>query len=77
MNIPAYCEAPGEGQPLLLNKRQVCKMLGLATRTLEMKVRQGEFPPPVRLGKCVFWARDCIDTWLKRTFAVQVQWRPE
>jgi len=36
-----------------LSKGDLCASLGISKRTIETMVRDGIFPPPVRLGKCV------------------------
>lgn len=60
----------------LLDKETVCTRLGLGQRTLENMIRDGAFPPPVRLGKRVFWSEVAVSAWQKRLFAAQEAWRP-
>ena len=62
--------------PLLLKKEQVCSRLSMSARTLEGMVKAGEFPPSVRLGKCVYWTEAAVDKWLTRVFGVQDSWVP-
>lgn len=62
--------------PNLLDKAAVCQRLSLAPRTIENMVRDGAFPPPVRLGKRVFWSEVAVSAWQKRLFAAQEAWRP-
>ncbi len=66
----------GEAIPAVLDKPTVCDRLGVAPRTLENMVRDGEFPPPVRVGKRVFWSEVAVAAWHKRLFAAQEAWRP-
>lgn len=63
-------------QPSLLKKTEVCKKLALSVRTLESMVKAGTFPPPVRMGKHVYWSEVAILSWMNRMFGVQEAWRP-
>lgn len=63
-------------RPVLLKKSQVCERLALSARTLESMVQAGKFPPPLRLGKCVYWSETAIAAWLARAFGAQEAWRP-
>jgi prophage regulatory protein len=65
-----------EPNPVLLQKAQVCSRLSLSARTLEGMVKVGDFPPPVRLGKCVYWTETSVDKWLVRMFGAQNAWTP-
>lgn len=62
--------------PTLLKKSEVCERLSLCLRTLEGMVKAGTFPPPVRIGKYVYWSEAAITTWRVRAFGVQESWRP-
>jgi len=62
--------------PTLLKKSEVCERLSLCLRTLEGMVKGGTFPPPVRIGKFVYWSDAAIATWMTRTFGTQEAWRP-
>ncbi|ODU50605.1 MAG: hypothetical protein ABS92_02590 [Thiobacillus sp. SCN 63-374] len=62
--------------PALLDKASVCQRLGIAPRTLENMVSEGEFPPSVKLGKYVYWSEKAILKWLQLRFAAQESWRP-
>lgn len=62
--------------PAMLDKITVCKRLSIAQRTLENLVRDGQFPPPVRLGKYVYWSELAVSKWHKMLFAAQEAWRP-
>lgn len=63
-------------QPSLLKKTEVCEQLALSLRTLESMVKAGTFPPPVRMGKHVYWSEAAIATWMNRMFGPQEAWRP-
>lgn len=61
----------------LLGKTVVCKLLGLSPRGLENLVKRGEFPPPVRVGKCVWWSPRTVQGWRQQLFAEQENWQPQ
>ena len=49
----------------ILRFREVCWMIGLSRTTLWRKVRDGEFPAPVRLGaNSIGWRRSAVEGWL-------------
>ena len=49
----------------MLRRRSVERMTGLSKSTLYRLIRQGRFPPPLRLTrKAVRWRREEIDEWL-------------
>lgn len=60
----------------LLDKAQLAGVLGLSVRTLEELVASRQFPRGVRIGRKLFWAAPVADTWKKRMFSHQLQWRP-
>jgi len=61
--------------PALMSKNDLCESLGISKRTIENMVRDGCFPPPVRLGKCVFWSEVAVQNWRRRLFAGQETWQ--
>ena len=63
-------------EPDLLDKPTVCQQLGLSQRGLEYLVARGEFPPPVKLGKRVYWSSKAVSRWRQRLFAHQENWKP-
>jgi len=65
---------PPETLPTLLNKAGLCKQLSISARTLENMVKNGEFPPPVRLGKYIYWSEAAVQRWQQRLFACQESW---
>ncbi len=65
-----------ESTPILLQKSQVCTRLSMSARTIENMVKAGSFPPPVRLGKHVFWTETAVNNWVTRMFKPQDAWRP-
>ncbi|MEZ2741181.1 helix-turn-helix transcriptional regulator [Paenalcaligenes hominis] len=56
------------------NKQQLCEMLSLSERTLENMVNAGSFPPPVRIGKYVYWSENAVLTWQQNLFFEQENW---
>ncbi|HQN65092.1 MAG TPA: helix-turn-helix domain-containing protein [Methylophilus sp.] len=61
----------------LLSKADLCKMLSISPRGLEYLVKRNEFPPPVRIGKFVYWSRQAINKWQRRMFSEQEAWEPK
>ena len=47
---------------------ELTKVLGLSKSTIWRRIRQGEFPPPIRLGgekaRAVGWPREVVREWL-------------
>ncbi len=66
---------PDKPLPALLSKDDLCASLGISKRTIENMVRDSTFPPPVRLGKCVFWSEVAVHNWRRRRFASQEAWQ--
>lgn len=58
----------------LLDKASLCQRLKISPRTVENMVKAGTFPPPVRVGKCVYWSEVAVCTWQRRLFAAQEAW---
>ncbi len=53
---------------------EVSKLTGLARATIYKKVKDGSFPPPIRLGaRAVGWRMSDIVTWLE---ALERGWDP-
>jgi prophage regulatory protein len=57
-----------------LNKAQLLERLSLSERALENMVKDGRFPPPVRIGKFVYWSEVAVRKWQERIFAAQENW---
>lgn len=50
----------------MLRRRSVERMTGLSKSTLYRLIKQGSFPPPLRLTtKAVRWRRDEVHEWLQ------------
>lgn len=60
--------------PSLINKSNLCQRLEISPRCLENMVKSGDFPPPVRIGKCAYWSELALALWQERLFAEQEQW---
>lgn len=58
----------------LLDKTTLCERLNISARTIENMVKDGSFPPPVRLGKYVYWSEAAVRAWQRRLFAAQESW---
>ncbi len=58
----------------LLDKATLCGRLNISPRTIENMVKDGSFPPPVRVGKYVYWSEVAVRAWQRRLFAAQEAW---
>ncbi|MGC8505006.1 MAG: helix-turn-helix transcriptional regulator [Acidithiobacillus sp.] len=63
-----------ETLPRLLTKADLCDQLTISPRTLENMVKAGDFPPPVRIGKHVYWSQKAVTAWQQRLFSAQESW---
>ena len=57
-----------------LRKKDLCARLNISERTIENMVKEGIFPPPVRVGKYVYWSEIAVRKWQERLFAAQESW---
>lgn len=60
--------------PELVDKATLCERLNISVRTIENMVAAGTFPPPVRVGKRVYWSEIAVRNWHRRMFAAQEAW---
>ncbi|TVT75619.1 MAG: helix-turn-helix domain-containing protein [Denitromonas halophila] len=60
----------------LLDKKSLCEHLSISPRTIENMVNAGTFPPPVRIGKYVYWSEVAVSAWQRRMFSAQEAWTP-
>lgn len=60
----------------ILNKPAVATLLGCSERTLERRVRDGQFPPPVQFGKDSCWFESVVHKWLEAQRDAQLAWEP-
>ncbi|HJW55343.1 MAG TPA: helix-turn-helix domain-containing protein [Burkholderiaceae bacterium] len=58
----------------LMKKSDVCVRFGISPRTVENMVKAGDFPPPVRIGKQVFWSEKALTVWQAKLFHSQEAW---
>jgi len=58
----------------LVDKATLCERLNISPRTVENMVAAGAFPPPVRVGKRVYWSEIAVRNWQRRMFAAQEAW---
>lgn len=61
----------------LLNKTDLCQKLKISPRTIENMIKDGKFPPAVRIGKFVYWTESSIARWHERLFASQENWQTQ
>lgn len=62
---------------LLLTKAEVAELLRCSERTIERRVKLGEFPPSLRSGKEALWFESVVHAWLAQCQALQLQWLTE
>lgn len=74
--IPLPLQAPSTPVAELLDKARVCERLAVSSRALEYMVKDGTFPPPVRVGRKVYWSDIAVRRWQQRLFAAQEAWHP-
>jgi excisionase family DNA binding protein len=59
---PIVIEAP---ESELLTRKQVAAILRLHERTVRTRVRSGELPEPIKVGKrSIRWRRETIEAWI-------------
>lgn len=58
----------------LIDKSRLCEHLKVSPRTIENMVKAGTFPPPVRVGKYVYWSEVAVRAWQRRLFSAQEAW---
>ncbi|MET7013217.1 helix-turn-helix transcriptional regulator [Uliginosibacterium flavum] len=58
----------------LIDVSALCARLSISRRTIENMVRAQLFPPPVRIGKKVYWSEKTVAGWQLRLFADQESW---
>ena len=48
----------------MLTIQEVAKVLAVSVMTIYRMMRRGEFPRPLKIGKCSRWKRETVDAWL-------------
>lgn len=50
----------------LLDKKQVCALVGLKSTSIDDRVRAGTFPEPIRMGaRCTRWPAGAVRQWIR------------
>jgi len=49
----------------ILRLPQVRAMVGLGTTAIYDKIKRGDFPPPIKLGRLSGWLESEIQAWIK------------
>jgi predicted DNA-binding transcriptional regulator AlpA len=57
-------QEPPEDVGLLIDTRQVAKMLMVSARTIFAMQRDGRMPQPVRIGRAIRWSYEGIKAWV-------------
>lgn len=52
------------GLPALITKKGTAAWADTSTRNIELQVKAGTFPPPIRIGKAPRWRRSDLLAWL-------------
>lgn len=68
-------EDPPEDEALLMNTREVAKLLTVSEKTVYTMQTNGEMPKPVRIGRAVRWGRDEIKTWVDEGCPPASEWK--
>lgn len=75
--MASQTESENSASPLAFwDKQQVAHTLGISIRTVGNLVKEGDFPPGVRVGRFLWWSSAAVTSWQQRLFATQEQWRP-
>ena len=59
--IQRYCELPPEG---LVTVREIMGLTGLGRTTVWRKIRDGEFPKPLHVGRFIRWRKADVEEFL-------------
>ena len=49
----------------LLTRQAVSDLVGFQTTSLYCKIAAGEFPPPVKIGRCSRWSERAVADWIE------------
>lgn len=49
---------------MMLTIQEVAKALAVSVMTIYRMMRRGEFPRPLKIGKCSRWKQETVDAWL-------------
>lgn len=53
-----------EDQGLLVDSREVAKLLKVSARTIWAMSNDGRMPPPIKIGSAVRWGYDALKKWV-------------
>jgi predicted DNA-binding transcriptional regulator AlpA len=45
--------------------KEIVENLGISRKTLDNWVESGDFPPPIKIGRRIFWQKEVVDKYLK------------
>ena len=68
-------EDPPEDEALLLNSREVAKLLTVCDKTVYRMQKSGEMPEPVKIGRAVRWGRTEIMAWVDAGCPPASEWK--
>lgn len=68
-------QKPPDDQGLLVDYRQVAKLLKVSERTLWKMQHCGEMPPPIRIGRSVRWSLEALRRWIEAGCPVDPAWQ--
>lgn len=63
-----------EEENLLLNSKQVAKLLDISERTLWGHSHSGRIPPPIKIGSAVRWSIIELREWVEAGCPTQEEW---
>jgi excisionase family DNA binding protein len=55
-----------EDQGLLIDSKQLAKLLRISERTLWKLHHTGEMAPPIRIGRAVRWSLETLKAWIEK-----------
>ena len=63
---PAEFDQPSEPKPLLINARELARMMQVSPRTLWRLLSAGKLIRPIRIGGNTRWRLDEVKDWIDR-----------
>lgn len=68
-------QKPPEDRGLLIDSREVARLLNVSSRHVYRLNDSGRMPPPIRIGNAVRWSLEMIQTWVMAGCPVDPAWR--
>jgi len=68
-------ESPPEDEALLMDMRELAKLLKVSNRTVFSMRIHGEMPKPVKIGRAVRWGRSEIMAWVQEGCPPASEWK--